>query len=177
MKTVLLENGGLLRSHTDEWVKALDADYVEVNSEVREYMIQKDFHFFALLIDPELENVCTSSAFITPMGFDACRRWGKLNDMLDWEPNSFMQLEYFAHLLFIAVRMRSKHEMKPLTIHINYEGGDFLQDVNDGSLGADVKTYLKLMLRQEEGYIVLKVYEDYKLVKTCKTEDDLNFTR
>lgn len=177
--TILFENYGLLTDKCDIWAKKIDTNYKMINSEVSSYSISNDLWFFAMLTDPNLKNICTSSCFITNMDYEAALRFNKLDlKTLDWNEDKFKQLEYFTWLIREAVHYRNVHKLSPLTIHINYENSDadFLEDVNENLLGKDVKRYLMLMLRQSEKHVILKIYKEYSLVKTIKTEKQLKFT-
>ena len=89
----------------------------------------------------------------------------------------FMQLEYFTWLIYEAVSYREKNKMQPLTLEINYNGVNFLRDINDGDLGVDTKRYMRLMFGQFEGQITMNIYEEFKLIKTVKNLEDLNFSK
>lgn len=175
MKTILLENGGegMFRNSTKEWISKIDEHYTLVNSEFRTYMKSADLLTFAMLIDPRLTDLATMSSFPSIMGFEACNLNGRDGDK-EW-----LQIEWYTWLIYEAVGFRKDNNLNPLVLHIAYEGIDFLKDVNDGDLGEDTKTYLKLMMRQSEGFIKIKLYDsqnNWKLKKTITNENQLKFT-
>ncbi len=173
-KTYLLENDGLLTDAVKNWVESFDKNYKEINTTSRDYNRRQDLHFFALLINPNLERLMTSSAFHTIMDYSAEVSFGKKRKKLDDTP--FMQLEYFSWLIYEAVRFRKNLSLSPIIIDINYEGINFLSDVNANKLGGDVKLYLQMMFKQNMGDIILNIYDDFKLVKTINNINDLSFS-
>lgn len=171
METVLFENNGLLTRDTKNWALSFDENFVEVNSAVKNYERRDDLHLFAMLINPKLKTVLSSSAFVTVMPFDACLMNGKEDLANEWT-----QLDYFSWLVYEAVRFRSHHKTPtPLSLHLNYLGVDFLKKVDKGEKGLDVKTYLKLIFNQFEGHVTLTLYSDFKKVKTVSKFKELNF--
>lgn len=175
IKTILMENMGLLKDSTAKWADSIDDQYKELNPEPRDYSRSDDLHWFGTLINPDLENILTDSGFPTNMPYEAGVSFGKFEPG-EWEEDKFLQVEYFMWLLREAVLWRSRHGLKPLTLHVNYiEPNTLVESINKGKLGEDTKTYLKLTLRQCSGHLILKEYKDHKLIKTYLTEDDLNF--
>lgn len=168
--TYLLENGGLVTERLLKWVTSFDKNYKEINTDSnRFYMRSGDLWFFAMLINPKLERIVTSSAFMTPMPHEATVSFNKEDDK-----QMFMQIEYFTWLIYEAVGFRKQNNIQPLNIEINYQGVDFLKDLKKETvLGKDTTTYLKLMLRQSEGHVKLNIYSEYKLKYTLITEEDL----
>ena len=173
MKTILLENNGLLSPDGKKWIESIDPNYQMVDSATREYMRSDDLHFFGLLITPSINRIAVTSGFIMPMSSSACRSFGK---KFEFEKKKWMQLEYFTWLVYSVIEHRIAHKLQPLTLEINYKGEDFLQDVNDEDLGSDVKYYLFKMFHLQEGYIKLNIYKNYKLIRTVYKIEDLNFT-
>lgn len=173
-KTILLENGGLLSEQCEAWIDLIDDQYIEVNSEVNTYMRGDDLQLFAMFTHPNLKTIATSSAFPTIMPYEARSSFGKDNYKHTDTDFKFYQLEYFSWLIYESVGYRKKMGLSPLTIEINYKGNDFLKDLKDGDFGQDTIDYLKLMLRQSEGHITINLYNDYTLINTLKTEEDLN---
>jgi hypothetical protein len=168
MKTLLMENGGIATSGTLAFVKAIDPNYKEYNTENSQYMRSDDLWVFAKLIQPELENIVTSSAFETNMNYDAYLSFDKNNN-----DTEFKQIEYFSYLFYWAVRYRNTHELKPLTFYINYKGFDFLSDLKQGILGDDTLTNVKRMFNHYEGYVTFHIYQDYELQHTLTKFEDL----
>ena len=168
MKTILFENDALLTQKTKDWVNSIDKNYYEFNSQTREYDRSNDLYVFGMLINPTLENIITSSEFITKMPYIAYKCFNK-----DIEIEKFTQLEYYAWLIFYAVRFRKDKNIQPLTLYINYKGEDFLTDLKDNILGKDVFTYIKLMLKQSENFVFLKIHKDYKFQYKLKSYNDL----
>lgn len=173
-KTILLENGGLLSEQCEAWINLIDDQYVEVNSEVDTYMRSDDLQLFAMFTHPNLKTIATSSAFPTIMPYEAICLHGKKEKADKSFDFKFYQLEYFSWLIYESVGYRKKMGLEPLTIEINYKGNDFLKDLKGGDFGQDTTDYLKLMLRQSEGHIIINLYKDYTLTNTLKTEEDLN---
>ncbi len=173
-KTYLLENDGLLTDAVKNWVESFDKEYKEINSSSRNYNRRQDLHFFAILIAPNLERLVTSSSFHTIMDYSAEVSFGKKRGKLDDIP--FMQLEYFSWLIYEAVKFRKNISLPPIIIDINYEGVNFLSDVNKNKLGEDVKLYLHMMFEQNMGDIILNIYDDFKLIKTIRNVNDLSFS-
>ena len=174
MKSILLENNGLLSTETDVWAKSLDPNYKMINPSVREYSRENDLFFFAMLINPSLENIITSSAFVTQMPHQAMVSFGKIDDNAeDYYKQKFMQLEYFSWLLFNALRFRERAKYPGiLSVHINYEGESFLEALKEEELGKDVTMYMRLMLRQQENVQFL-IYKDYQVEEILSKEEDL----
>lgn len=175
LKSYLFENGGekMLSEKTKNWMNGIDESTIIINTEThRDYMKEDDLFMFALLIDPNLVNIITSSCFITTMPYNAYQLHGKEYDIND--EKGFTQLDYFSYLIYNTVSFREKSKMIPLTIHLNYESENFLSNLNLGRFGKDVKQNLKLMLRKSEGFIKLKLFEEYKFIKDLITEEDLN---
>lgn len=181
MQTLLLENNGLLMRDAKAWAEHIDPNFVEVNSDVRQYMRSDDLHTFASFINPNLTRILTSSEFPTKMPFGACLMNGKTgregSHGRSYDEQPWTQLEYMTWLIYHAVAYRKRKGLTPLEIHVNYLGVNFLKDVNAEDLGPDVKTYLMLMFRQSEGYVKLFIYKDYITPKIIRTEDDLKLTR
>jgi hypothetical protein len=165
-----MENMGLAGRDVEAFVKSVDENYIEVNTQVREWMKGDDLSDFGMLIQPDLENVVTSSGFITNMPFDSYEYFGKGDT---FSTSKFKQIEYYAWLFYKAVGFRKRLNLEKLNIYINYYGQDFLEDLKLGHLGEDTTTYLKLMLRQSEGFVTIWLYKDFKLQKWLNTEDDL----
>ena len=160
-----MENGGLATSKTIAFAKGIDENYVEFNPEMRDYMRSDDLFVFAALIDPELENIVVSSAFEHGVSFSYVKTYDVNED--------YKQIEHYAYLFFMAVRYRKDKGLPCLNFHINYLYDDFLGHLKDGTLGNDTTTYVKLMLRQSEGFAKLFIYDEYKLQVVLNTEDDL----
>jgi hypothetical protein len=173
IKTYLFENYRLASDQIKDWVSSFDEKYLEINTEVRRYERSDDLHFFGLLINPNLERICTSSSFQTIMGSEAEQSFGKEYDA----DKHFMQIEYFTYLMYEAISWREKNKIQPLILEINYYGDFFLGDINNGDLGEDTKSYMKLLFRHYEGHIIMNIYDEFNLKKTVKTEEDLNFTK
>lgn len=173
-KTILLENGGLLSEQCEAWIDSIDDQYVEINSEVNTYMRSDDLLLFAMFTHPNLKTIATSSAFPTIMPYEAICSFDKERYSTEDRNCQFYQLEYFSWLIYNAVAYRIRMGLSPLTIEINYKGNDFLKDLKDGDFGQDTIDYLKLMLRQSEGHVIINLYKDYTLTNTLKTEEDLN---
>lgn len=169
----------MLRHSTTKWIEKIDKNYQLVNSEIRDYMKSDDLHTFAMLIDPTLTDLATMSAFPSQMPFEAYALNGKDFDKYGrTKSESWTQIDWYTYLIYEAVGFRHRRKMPILTIHIAYEGKDFLKDVNDLYLGEDTKTYLMLMMRQSEGSVILKLYDsDGNFVKKVTNEDHLKFTR
>jgi len=167
VKTYLFENMHLASSQTIEFVKSIDHEYVEIDTETGEYRRERDFYTMQLLINPSIENIVSCSDFLNIMGHKAeysfHRRDGE---------NRYLQIEHFAWLIRIALRIREENRSKHLTIHLNYFGTDFLQDLKDEVFGENTKTHLMLILRQQTN-VTFKIYSEYKLVKTLTKEEDL----
>lgn len=170
MKTLLMENGGIASKKTIQFVTEIDPSYVEYNTEIKDFMLQDLLFTFATLINPELQTIVTSSAFEMGMPYGSYHIFNKDGKGFDYE---FKQIEYYTYLFFIALRYREARKMPCLTFHINYLYDDFLGDLKVSKLGEGTTTYLKLMLRQSEGYAILKIYDNYELKHILKTEDDL----
>lgn len=167
-----MENMGLAGRDVVAFAKSVDENYKEINTEVRSWIKGDDLLDFAGLIQPSLENIVTSSAFETGMPYEAYAYYGK--DFTSGYDNcGFKQIEYYTFLFYNAVAFRSRMKMPPLNIHINYYGIDFLEDLKKEKLGRDTTTYLKLMLRQQEGNVKIHLYKEFKLLTVLSTEDDL----
>lgn len=181
MKTILLENGGsgMFRNSTKNWVEKIDPNFIMVNSETREYMKSDDLYTFAMLIDPTLTDLATMSGFPSGMPFEAYRLNGKDFDKYhETKAGNWTQLDWYTEIIYEAVGFRKKRGMPKLTIHIAYEGVDFLKDVNDEDLGEHTKSYLDLMMYQSEGAVELKIYNGKgELLKTITKGSQLKFTR
>ncbi len=167
---------------TATWAKKIDPLFLEVNSDPKEYDRSQDLWSFGMFINPDLENIATSSAFPTVMSYEACKsngrtgKWGSHGR--DWDKQPWTQLEYMTWLIYEAVGWRKRHKYRELTIHVNYESdSDFLKDVDAEFFGPDVKTYLMLMMRQSRGHVTLKIYKEYRLKKTISAECHLKFKR
>lgn len=169
-----MENGGLLMPATEEWVKSIDPHFIEVNPEImRHYMRHHDLYTFAMLIDPTLTDIVVSSAFEMPAGFD-CHVSMKGARVVDIN-SEYLQIEYYAWLFYEAVGYRKRHDLAPLIFHINYLYEEaFCEDLKNEEMGPDTTTYVKLMMRQSEGYVALKLYSNYELYQEILSEDDLN---
>ncbi len=170
-KTYLFENNGGVTDALKKWVTAIDKNYIEVNTEVRLYMKSNDLYIFAMLIDPALTTIATSSAFVTNMPFEACILHGKETHAS--EDMEFTQMDYYSYLIYEAVGFRKNKGMRPLTIYINYHGIDFLRSLKEGRFGQDTISYMKLMLNQSEGFVSFKIYNEYLFVEELKTAKDL----
>jgi len=166
MKTLLMENAHLASLKTLEFVKNIDINYIEYNTEVRNYMRSNDLFIFAKLIQPNLENIVTSSSFQTIMPYE----YKKNNDF----DRGYKQIEYYSYLFYNAIAFRKGKNLPCLNFHIDYLNVDFLRDLDEGELGEDTKSYIKLMLRQSEGFVKFFIYKDYKIQHTLLTEEDLN---
>ena len=170
MKTVLMENMRIPSKKTVDWVKSFDENYVEINTETNNFMKGDDYNMIALLVNPQLERIVTSSTFQTQMPFEAYEFFGK---EFDFEDCAFYQIEYYMFLIFKAMRIRQRFNAPILSIEVNYLGSDFLKDLKNDYLGQDTKMYLKLMLRQQDNVIV-NIYNDYKFLYQLKDEENLN---
>lgn len=169
MKTVLMENAGIATQDTKNWAKSFDPDYMEFNTESREWMKGDDYSVIALLINPKLERIVTSSAFETPMSYRAhkyfCKEFGV-------DGCNFYQIEYYMFLIFKAMRIRERNKAPKLTVEVNYLYPDFLKDLKEEKMGEDTTTYLMLMLRQQDN-VQVNIYNDYRLQYELKEEGDL----
>lgn len=170
MKTILMENMRIPSKETLDWVNSFDKSYVMVDTECEKFMKGDDYNMIALLVNPHLERMVTSSAFETRMPFEAYEFFGK---EFDFEDCAFYQIEYYMFLIFKAMRIRERMKAPVLTIEVNYLGTDFLEDLKNDYLGQDTKMYLKLMLRQQDNVIV-NIYKDYKFQYQLKDEENLN---
>lgn len=172
MSSIILENQGLLYEKAKAWANGIDKDAKEVNTERRDYMRKQDLWMFAMLINPELENVITDSTFESIMPYEAHTSFQKEDKIGEY----FLQIEYFSWLIYEAVSYRKSHSAAPLSIHINYRGVNFLKRVNEKQLGEDTKLFMKLMMRQSEGSVKLFIYDEYILQEEITNEDELEFT-
>lgn len=169
MKTLVFENNGLFTEKTLNWLKSLDENFIEINSETREYDRSDDLFFFGLLIDKDLTDVAVSSTFTMPMSYQAYKSFGKKFDDVE-----FTQLDYFSWIIYEAISFRKKFKMNPLTIHINYNNSiGFIEMLNYESFGIDTKRYMNLMFRQFEGEVKINIYKDYQFINQILTEKDL----
>ena len=171
MATLLLENRHLLTDSCKQWVKTLDPNYIEVNTQPNTYHREQDFKFFGIMVQPNIENIAVSSSFQTLMDGEAYASFLKDDN------DEFLQIEYFSYILYNVMSYRQKSGTPMLTLHINYEGIDFLEKVNKGLLGEKTKSNLKMMFRHYEEFVQLKLYHDFVLINTIINEDELNFTR
>lgn len=169
IKSILFENDGLTSGMLIDWVKSIDENYKEVNSSTRNYDRSDDLYFFAMLIEPNLENIITSSGFPNPAYGYALSIGKKRDAALDYP-----QISYFMWLIREAALYRQRKELKPLTLHVDYAGENLLSDLKNNRKWEDAKDYLKLTLRQCKEF-TLKIYKDYKLIQAIKTEEELKF--
>jgi hypothetical protein len=171
MKTLLMENDGIPTQKTLEFVKSIDPLFQEYNTSVREYMHSDELFIFGELIQPSLENLVTSSAFERSMPSNSYRVFGKEYNFSG--EDRFKQIEFYTYLIRNAVNFRQRYNLPVLNIYINYLYPDFLSDLKAEILGKDTTMYLKLMLRQSEGYVKIYLYHEYKLQNILLTEEDL----
>lgn len=167
-----MENDGIPTQKTLEFVQSIDLEFKEYNTGVREYMHSDELFIFGELIQPNLENLVTSSAFERNMPPDAYEVFGKEYDF-NSSKCRFKQIEFYTYLIRNAVNFRQRYNLPVLNIHINYLYPDFLSDLKEEILGKDTTLYLKLMLRQCEGAVKVYVYNEYKLQTILLTEEDL----
>jgi hypothetical protein len=168
VKTFLFENYRLASEDIYEWVKSFDESFQGLNSETRQYSKRDDLHLFGLLINPNLERIMTSSSFATMMPFEANHYFNKEDEY------DFYQLEYYAYMIREAVWYRECNKIQPLVIELNYYGENFVKDLKEGKFGEDIEMTIRLTLRQFESHFTLNIYSNFKLVRSLKTEDDLD---
>lgn len=174
--TYLFENDGLANSDTIRFVQEIDKNYKEINTEVRGWSRESDYWLFAMLINPNLKNIVSSSGFVTSMPFEYINTFDKkISNKEDDFDILYPQLAYFAYMIQQALYYRQKHNMQPLHIHLNYiEPHDLMEDiiVNE-KFHADCAWSVRAMLRHCEKYVFIHVYKDYILQKTYINEDEL----
>lgn len=159
MKALLLENDGLASKEIYNWVESIvGKDYKEVNPSTMHYMRQDDLHWFGTLINPEIEHLFVASSFARCVDYSCELSFRGGND--DGE-ETMLQVEYFAWLIYNAVQWRRHYGLPKITLHVEYYGVDLVGEIEDGSLGEMTKLIL-LAIRQSEGWLTLKVYEDFK---------------
>jgi len=162
-----MENSGCASEKTKAFAKKIDSDYLEINSEgYRCYKELDNMVIFKSLVSSKLENIVTSSGFPSNMS----NEFNKVYNLKE----TYKQMEYYSHIFYYAVLYRKLSENIPcLNFHINYLGSDFLEDLKQGKLGQDTKKYLKLILKQAEGFAKFFIYNDYELQYSLSKKEDL----